>query len=1138
MQPPSDNVIDLLNSDDDDDIVMESVAPRPPPRSAATTARKRFVEVDDSLLYDEPEPKRQAMSSGLVPLANGPTLQTSSAAATTSSSTAVAPGVERCIHATIAIDNDDDDHIRAEIVKLYTDVIIPDDCFGVTEPNTPVKLILVDDRDSVDADPTMIRVDNILDLQVGHLPPGFSKVLYPLVEHSRIQLSATICGDQGELSVPVCITVFTIDENATAVLEVLREYNLYQPPTPIVRPPPPRPAYHHQLVFPQPQQATQVKVERPQPIQLPHPQQQQQQQQFQPIAAAPGAHQVLPANWATLDEATRRHYLAHLFTQFNTLQHEIRQLTPRAQVERAQMQHAMHTRVKAEPGLAAVAAQHLSAATQTESHLIHLNERLRTLQTVLHQHGIPVDMATARPGHPNGDISAAMAVVMARNGGAGGRGGAAGGPSAEDQWRALLQQGSDFDNKSSQAILDNVGMKEQELASLPQAPQPEGLLTDLLPYQKQGLGWMLNAEHPQTPREDLQSQFWVVRNMNGGQVYYNTAVNSIAQGVPRLYRGGILADDMGLGKTIQVLSLILSDNAGGGFVTEPNPVSPDYCNATLIVSPLSVVGNWTSQIVQHVEQGRLRYHVFHGDKRNRDHRYLQSLDLVITTYAVMAMKVEDSPLHRIRWRRVVLDEGHIIRTRTTKGAKSACLLVAERKWVLSGTPLQNKLEDLYSLFNFLEFFPFDRLEIWKATFERPIKNGNAEALERFKLLMRTVCLRRTKIMQLAGKPILKLPEIKHHVHKVPFAPEERTLYDRWEAKTRLALEEITQSMNDREAGIRPSGPPPVHNLGHMLKYLTRLRQICNHRILAEKEKKVRHAGAAAVLSLLRENATEDCPMCLNPMTGPSITACGHWFCLECITGVVEQTSQCPQCRKEMAKDQIYTLPPATDGDDDAAGEAPEEAVVGTELGSRFSTADFLSSSKIDALMTFLDTCRAKDPTIKSVVFSQWTSMLDLIEIPLRRLGFGFVRLDGKMQRQVRDANIHAFSTDPEVTIFLISLTAGSTGLNLVAGSNVFLVDPWWNPMVEKQAIDRCHRLGQKRQVHVFRFAMEDSIEERVLALQGKKRKMAEEAFGEAPTQKDQISRSARLEDIRALLGAGTSRDRQLARELGAEGDDP
>ncbi|KAI9183822.1 hypothetical protein H9P43_002874 [Blastocladiella emersonii ATCC 22665] len=144
---------------------------------------------------------------------------------------------------------------------------------------------------------------------------------------------------------------------------------------------------------------------------------------------------------------------------------------------------------------------------------------------------------------------------------------------------------------------------------------------------------------------------------------------------------------------------------------------------------------------------------------------------------------------------------------------------------------------------------------------------------------------------------------------------------------------------------------------------------------------------------------------------------------------------------------------------------------------------------------------------------------------------------GKVQRQVRDTNIHAFSADPEVTIFLISLTAGSTGLNLVAGCNVFLVEPWWNPMVEKQAIDRCHRLSQTRVTHVFRFAMGDSIEERVLALQDKKRKLAEEAFVEAPTQKYQISRSARLEDIRALLGAGTSRDRQLARELGAEGDD-
>jgi SWI/SNF-related matrix-associated actin-dependent regulator of chromatin subfamily A3 len=115
---------------------------------------------------------------------------------------------------------------------------------------------------------------------------------------------------------------------------------------------------------------------------------------------------------------------------------------------------------------------------------------------------------------------------------------------AEENWRKLLQFGSDLDPKSGQAILDEVGMKEIELANLPEAPMPNGLITELLPYQKQGLGWMLNAEHPKPPSEKEESQFWTLTTISKHKVYYNSATNAVAQGVPRLYRGGILADDM------------------------------------------------------------------------------------------------------------------------------------------------------------------------------------------------------------------------------------------------------------------------------------------------------------------------------------------------------------------------------------------------------------------------------------------------------------------------------------------------------------------------------------------------------------------------------------------------------------------
>ncbi|ORZ38954.1 SNF2 family N-terminal domain-domain-containing protein [Catenaria anguillulae PL171] len=760
---------------------------------------------------------------------------------------------------------------------------------------------------------------------------------------------------------------------------------------------------------------------------------------------------------------------------------------------------------------------------------------------------------------------------------------------ADEEWQRLLQLGQDLNDQSRSAILDSVGLKEQDLANLREAPQPEGLLTPLLPYQRQGLGWMIQAEHPKEPTEEAESQFWLVRTVQSDlapnglpteqsvehKVYLNTATNSVAQGKPRLARAGLIADDMGLGKTIQVLALILSSPTGTPFLpaAESCGVSDHFCNTTLIVCPLSVVSNWESQIRQHVETSRLKYYVFHGPQRKRDHKYLSSFDLVITTYETLATVPDDKcPLHKVRWRRVVLDEGHSIRTRGTKKSIAACSLFAERKWVLSGTPLQNKLEDLYPLLKFMEFYPFDNLDIWKGTFDAPIRKGNPRALEKFKALMQTICLRRTKRMKLNGKPLLELPPFRSIVHKIGFNPAERDLYAKWEAKTRVTLEEVLKSAEERayarQMGYRYApGAGNAQANGCLLKYLTRLRQLCNHRALAEKDKAPKGGGVARVLALLRENAGEDCPMCLNAMRNPSITMCGHWFCFACLEPAVKASRECPQCQSQMTGEQIYKLP--AEGEEDEEDDSGSQAGGGDDdqdhaddknkdededvspadgsdtahaskadamLGMRFSTADYLSSTKIDALMTFLETSRSRDPTVKSVVFSQWTSMLNLIQIPLRRRGFEFTRLDGSMHRKVREANINRFQTDPNVMVFLISTTAGAVGLNLVAASNCFIVDPMWNPMVERQAIDRIYRIGQKRTVTVVKLAMEDSVEERVLALQERKRRMAEEAFGENPQYQESTSKSARLEDIRAILGNKRKDDAKLAGEI-EESDD-
>jgi SNF2 family DNA or RNA helicase len=154
----------------------------------------------------------------------------------------------------------------------------------------------------------------------------------------------------------------------------------------------------------------------------------------------------------------------------------------------------------------------------------------------------------------------------------------------------------------------------------------------------------------------------------------------------------------------------------------------------------------------------------------------------------------------------------------------------------------------------------------------------------------------------------------------------------------------------------------------------------------------------------------------------------------------------------------------------------------------------------------------RDPTIKSIVFSQWTSMLNLVEIPLKAAGIRYVRLDGSMSQAHRENSIRSFRSDPNTKVFLVSMKAGGLGLNLTSASHVFLLDPWWNPATEDQAIDRVHRLGQTRPVVVTRFIIKDTIEERIMELQQKKKNLAQGVM-----MRTKELRQIRIDELRLLF---------------------
>lgn len=251
---------------------------------------------------------------------------------------------------------------------------------------------------------------------------------------------------------------------------------------------------------------------------------------------------------------------------------------------------------------------------------------------------------------------------------------------------------------------------------------------------------------------------------------------------------------------------------------------------------------------------------------------------------------------------------------------------------------------------------------------------------------------------------------------------------------------------------------------------------------------------------LRIESQEVCSICLDVLEQPVITPCAHAYDRSCIEQVIERQHKCPLCRADI-EDSTTLVSAAIESGEDA--------------GNVVADPDS-PSSKIEALVKIL-TAQGQAPRAKTVVFSQWTSFLDLVEPHLRRNGIGFTRIDGRMTSGKRDNSTYAFSNDPDCKVLLASLNVCSVGLNLAAANQAILADSWWAPAIEDQAVDRVYRLGQKRDTTVWRLVMENSIEDRVLAIQERKRRLMSAAFSETGKKKKRDDAATRVADLEKLL---------------------
>ncbi|KAI0074381.1 hypothetical protein K474DRAFT_1626028 [Panus rudis PR-1116 ss-1] len=593
--------------------------------------------------------------------------------------------------------------------------------------------------------------------------------------------------------------------------------------------------------------------------------------------------------------------------------------------------------------------------------------------------------------------------------------------------RQILSSLEKVDDEGRRGTLLDTLLPKEDVLNLPEHPNPPGIATgdltvNLLKHQSQALKWCIDHEYPELPKSvnDKPVQFWQLRSAGAKTFYFNLATKTPQSEAPPLGRGALCADSMGLGKTLTMLALILATKSD---------VPTDFARTTLIVVPLSILSNWEKQIEDHVKPGALTYCVYYGSGRNLSAAELKKYDVVITTYQTVvgehapSSRGEDGPskkkqktqnsLFGVKWKRIILDEGHTIRNPKTKMAKAVCALDAQRRWVLTGTPIINAPQDLGSILTFLRICrPLDNEDMFKRLVLRPLKNGDPSGAELLRALMSHICIRRTKEMQDSeGKSLIELPPVEVIVVPVALDPKARELYD---AIEQLSSERF-QTLVEKHGGVNSTVVQ-----SSILSMLTRMRQMVLHpglvpanylehlrnmneldedapAVQLKPEDKVRLQALLA--QAIEDN--EECPICFDILSEPRITTCAHTFCLPCITEVISRDPKCPMDRRPLTMGDLVEPAPPTE-----ATQAPVPRDDDDEDTDDIDGLRHGSSAKIDQLVHLL---QLTPSTEKSLVFSQFTGFLDKIAEVFEKRGIPYVRFDGKMSAKRRQETIARFS---------------------------------------------------------------------------------------------------------------------------------
>lgn len=612
----------------------------------------------------------------------------------------------------------------------------------------------------------------------------------------------------------------------------------------------------------------------------------------------------------------------------------------------------------------------------------------------------------------------------------------------------------------------------------------ETLNRALYPHQGEALDFMLQRE---SGHISDKYRLWQPKSVGRERLYCHVITGNEQGAQPDESGGGILADEMGMGKSLTTLVLIAktlkdarqwADNKkafpGASLAETPT-------RATLVIVPSRVLINtWVREIDEHLNAG-MKIMKYHGRSRKALIDCIDGYDIIITTYNTLAKEHDakilgkgQSKLHGFAWYRVVLDEAHMIRRRSTTFNRAVVELTAKSRWCLSGTPIQNSLADLGSLLAFLQLKPFHDPRNFGHWIANPFsaRETKRKAIERLTLLLEAICLRRTIEM-------VDLPGQRQETRTIQFTPQERTKYELTRKDMGRFIIQQAGEYNQRAATFG------------MFQIFLQLRSFCNHGTYQPRFSWARRSlledESNPVCSITR-NSLNRCLGCRQPL--PVITQdrrpkyvenCKHVLCDDCSQGSdnkldPEERRHCPLCESLKGPHfRAYEASETSQRDGNGADDLEADGY----------------SSKMRALIS--DVQRDVETT-KSIIFSCWTRTLDLIARHLKASNIDFERIDVKTSTSQRQKILDKFDGTKTIPVLIMTTGTGAFGLNLQSVNRVFIVEPQWNPSVEGQAVARAIRLGQEQQVLVARYRVENSIEEDMCSQQMHKLKISQMDF--------------------------------------------